>query len=126
MFTLPKSKKLTGDIRIQRVFSTGESCVSFPLRVCYLTTEAKDEPVQILVGVPKKMFKRAVKRNALKRLMREAYCLNQQQLLDLCAKQNIGLEVAFTYITNKEIDFETMEKAMKKAMRKIEKKIAVE
>lgn len=118
-FTLPKSKKLTGDIRVQRVFSAGKSCVAYPLRVCFLQTEPKDEPVQILVGVPKKMFKRAVKRNALKRLMREAYRLNQQQLLDLCAERNIGLEIAFTYITNTEIDFSTMQKAMKKAMKKI-------
>lgn len=47
---------------------------------------------------PKKTFKTAVERNKTKRLMREAYRLNQQMLLSPAEQANIGLHGAFICI----------------------------
>ncbi len=122
--SLAKNKKLVGKLRVQRVFTEGESSIAFPIRACVLRIQTIEkgevrEPIQVLFSVSKRMFKRAVKRNRLKRLMREAYRLHQQDLLDHCGQTNAQIEVAFLYISNKEVDFATMEKAMLKAIRKI-------
>lgn len=72
-----KSRKL-----VEELFSGGNShsVVAYPLRAVW--KEGGLEGTQILVSVSKRHFKRAVKRNRVKRQIREAYRLNKQILLD--------------------------------------------
>jgi ribonuclease P protein component len=60
------------------------SMAAFPLRVVWMEKErdGQESPVQILVSVSKRHFKRAVKRNRVKRQIREAYRLSKQPLYD--------------------------------------------
>jgi len=73
--------------------------------------------------VPKKRFKRAVKRNRLKRLMREAYRLNKQPLVALLKENDLQLHVAFNYVSDDELDFVAVEKKMKVALQRLMDKI---
>ncbi len=129
--TLDKSKKLLGKVRVQRVFSEGKSVVAYPIRVCYCEQMEREEnqvdgqPVKVLFSVSKRLFKRAVGRNRLKRLMREAYRMNQHTLLHQCELQGNALDVVFMYISNEEISYVKLEKAMKKAIVKLNKAYAV-
>ena len=75
--------------------------------------EISEEPTRVLVWAPKSLFKRAVKRNHLRRLMREAYRLNQS----LLGEKKVLL--AFNYIDKEEQPFPVIEKAVQKALRKI-------
>ena len=73
-YTLAKAERLSWDRHINRLFAEGQSFVSFPLRVVYLETDDPVvPPVSMLVSVPKKRFRRAVKRNLIKRKVREEY-----------------------------------------------------
>ena len=74
---------------------------AFPLRAIYLLIEeGTDEgKVQMLVSVPKKQLKLAVKRNRVKRQVREAYRRNKQILLDKLTPQK-QLLIAFIWIDN--------------------------
>jgi len=118
--SFPKSEHLCGEIRITELFTKGEAFMAYPLRVVYIVQpKTDDEPVSVLVSVPKKRFKRAVKRNKLKRLMREAYRLNKQMLTELILDKGKQIHIAFNYVSNDELDFTTIEKKMKQALNKL-------
>jgi ribonuclease P protein component len=66
---------------IQQLFKEGSSFFKHPFKVVYLPVERNDGPrARILVTVPKRNFKKAVDRNRIKRLVREAYRKNKQLL----------------------------------------------
>lgn len=81
---LTKQERVCSKLLIDRLFNGGKShsMSAYPLRVVYMYLHA-DEMVndvpntQLLVSVPKKCFKRAVKRNRVKRQVREAYRRNR-------------------------------------------------
>ena len=89
---------------IERLFSGGsKSFPAFPLRVVYMSVEPVEEDMaaaSILISVPKKRFKRAVKRNLVKRQVREAYRKNKHLLLDALASRNKRLIIAFIWLDN--------------------------
>ena len=83
---LSKSERINSKKLIDRLFKGGgaKSMSAFPLRVVFMTEDADShEPLaKMMVSVPKRYFKRAVKRNHVKRLVREAYRRNKQVLID--------------------------------------------
>ena len=119
-----KSEHLCGEKRINRLFTQGDAFIAYPLRVVYLIESKSDsEAASILVSVPKKRFKRAVKRNRLKRLMREAYRLNKQDLTEKLNEKELQIHIAFNYVSDEEIDFATLEKKMKLTLLKLTEKV---
>ena len=83
--TLCKEERLHGRDAVESLFKKAgsRSMVAFPLRVVYALTDHKegsDIRVRMLVSVPKRHFKRAVKRNRVKRQVREAYRCNKHSL----------------------------------------------
>jgi ribonuclease P protein component len=119
-----KLEHLCGEKRISHLFQVGEAFISFPVRVVYLIEPKTDEVnASVLVNVPKKRFKRAVKRNRLKRLMREAYRLNKQILIEKLDEKQLQIHVAFNYVADEEIDFVTIERKLKSSLQKLIDKI---
>jgi ribonuclease P protein component len=106
--TFQKNEKLKSRKTIGLLFSEGKGINHFPLRLIYLRME-NQEAVQAGFSVPKRNFKLAVKRNRIKRLMREAYRLHKNKL-----KPNNGNNFAllFLYIGRKECNFSEIEKAV--------------
>jgi ribonuclease P protein component len=97
-------------MRIAQLYKQGKRFTAWPLRVTWQLTE---EETQVLVWAPKSLFKRAVKRNHLRRLMREAYRLHQ----DLLGEEHFL--IAFNYMDKEEQSFAIIEKAVCKALRKV-------
>ncbi len=90
-YTFPKREKLKSKKLIEQLFSEGKSVTAFPLRLIYLKTPLNyDVKAQTGVSVSKRHFKRAVDRNRIKRLMREAYRLNKAYYFN-----NITAQYAF-------------------------------
>ena len=122
--TFPKKEHLCGEIRINKLFSNGKAFIVYPLRVVYSVEQnSTDVPVKVLVSVPKKRFKRAVKRNRLKRLMREAYRLNKSTLMEKCIEKNFAVQIAFNYVSDDEMDFKAIQSKMQLALQRIADKI---
>ena len=119
-----KAEHLCGEKRITRLFTQGDAFIAYPLRVVFIIEPKKDkEEASVLVSVPKKRFKRAVKRNRLKRIMREAYRLNKQELIDKLEEKQLQLHVAFNYVSDDELDYATIEKKMRISLQRLMDKI---
>ena len=96
--TLSKSERLCGKTAVAALFEHGKGCGSGCLRCKYLL-RGDEEPSRILVSVPKRHFKRAVKRNLLKRRIRESY-RRQKQLL------GPGADILFVYTPTEVLPYE--------------------
>lgn len=81
-YSFNKSEKLKSKILIDKLFKEGKSVSAFPLRLVYIGMDQNDSLLSRTgVSVSKRNFKRAVDRNRIKRLMREAYRLHKPEYL---------------------------------------------
>ena len=93
--TLPKAERLCGKKGIESLLAKGKHGSCGAIR--YIFSEGNNEGChRILVSVPKKLFKRAVKRNLLKRRIRESWRKLKHQMY--CS----GSDILFIY-SSKEI-----------------------
>ena len=120
-YTLNHSERLNSKKLIERLFAGGnKSFPAFPLRVVYmpLAPEESTADASILISVPKKSFKHAVKRNLVKRQIREAYRHNKYILLDaLKAKDTpTKMVLAFIWLDNKIYSTEQVAYKVKKLL----------
>ncbi|MBR0531747.1 MAG: ribonuclease P protein component [Bacteroidales bacterium] len=102
METLPKSERLSGRSAVSALMSKGRWGFSGGLKYCYLRNEPSDRANRIMVSVPKRFFKRAVKRNLLKRRMREAYRTQKSML------GPSSIDILFLYNSKEVNDFQTI------------------
>ena len=119
-YTLSKEERLSWKRYIDLLFAKGQSFVAFPLRVVYLPVEEEAlAPVSILVSVPKKKLKR----NLIKRQVREAYRVRKYDLIDPLVEKDKRMLVAFLYLDKEIHPFADMEKAMTKALNILRDKV---
>lgn len=116
--TLPKKERLNSRILIEKIFTGGsKSLPAFPLRIVYMQVEGDHLPAAtVLISVPKKRFKRAVKRNRVKRQIREAYRKNKEILLGPLASTGKKLAVAFIWLDNVLYESSAVEAKVKKLL----------
>lgn len=78
-YKLPATERLKSRKQIGKLFAGGQQFSHFPFRV-YFQFENHQHHLQVGVGVSARLFKRAVDRNRIKRLLRESWRLNKQAL----------------------------------------------
>jgi ribonuclease P protein component len=113
--TLKKKERLKSRKAIDALFQSGSSFSMFPFRVVYLFTTTG---VQVGVGASKKNFKKAVDRNRVKRLTREAYRLQKEVLIHTLSEGK-GLSIFFLYTAKEIITYQEVQAAMGKALTKL-------
>lgn len=109
---LPKRSRLYLRNEIQALFAVGDSFIVYPLRC----THCRADKVAIMVSAPKKLFKRAVDRNAIKRRIRESYRLNQEII------EGMGIHLSISYIAKKKLPFKTINDATQEILRELRAK----
>lgn len=122
-FSFPKKERVTGEIRVKQLFAEGKSFLVYPLKVVYVREASADIPLKVLFSVPKRRFKRANKRNLLKRRMREAYRLRRSSLVEALEHQSQALNVAFTYVANDPLEYAYIERKMVEALDLLQKEV---
>jgi ribonuclease P protein component len=98
-FTLGKNERLKSLKAIEQLFKEGHRFTVSPFRINYTTTT---NGLKFGVGVSTKNFKKAVDRNRIKRLTREAFRLQKKILEDKLHEDRKGLNIFFIY-TAKEL-----------------------
>lgn len=123
--TLHKVERLDKKKIIEKMFAGGSRSFSvFPLRVVYLPVEELEADASILISVSKRRFKRAVKRNRVKRQIREAYRVNKHELLNILVERKCRLAIAFIFLSDQLVESSIIEDRMRVALVRITEKMA--
>jgi len=94
--------------------------MSYPVRMNWVdSSELTTEPLKVAFVVPKRSFNKAVDRNTLKRKMKEAFRLNQTNLLNALTESDQKFSMLFIYQAKNKMSFHQIEKAMQKGIKKM-------
>lgn len=123
-FTLGKKERLKSRKQIDALFLEGKKFSISPFRVHYIATSDVVPDIRFGIGVSSKIFKKAVDRNRVKRLAREAWRLQKVALAELIAREGISLQV-FAIFTGRELpQFAIMAEKMNMVIRKLHEQLS--
>ena len=117
-YSLCKAERLSGKLAISNLFDNGQSFFLTPYKVCWTTIpETYHFPIRFAVSVPKRRFKKAVKRNQIKRLTREIFRTNKEILTPTLAQGQT--HVMLIYVCDVLLPYAELEKSMRKILQRI-------
>jgi len=119
-YTFPKAEHLCRKKLIEQLFQKQNPSLGvYPLRLTWLAAPVRTSaPPQVLVSVSKRTFKRAVDRNRLKRLVREAYRLNKHRLLEAEGGHPVAL-LGILYTGKEKSELPLLEKKLISGMQRL-------
>ena len=125
MYSLNKSERLCSKKLIDELLLSKCSFVKYPFRIIYkISSQTGEYPARMAVSVSKKKFKRAVKRNRIKRLTREAYRLNKPEFYQQIPEGNT-IDILFIYLDNQLHTYHKIEKAIQQSTKKIQNQLFI-
>lgn len=124
MFEFPKKQKLCNETAITKMFSNGKSFASPIVRVVW-KDENNEENVLVksIIVVPKKKIRLAVKRNIIRRRMKEAYRLHKIELEALLKSKNLQFSIAIIYQKEKILPYKLIAEEIKLILGRLSKEI---
>ncbi len=121
-FTLKKEERLCSKKTMERLFSEGNSFLVYPFKVIYTNIDFPGNyPAKAAFAVSKRLHKKAVDRNLIKRRAREAYRLNKNLLL--AGGETTKKAIVFIYVGKEILPYSPMEKAMIRILNRIQRSI---
>lgn len=135
-YSLPQSERINSKKQIDRLFRGGGSkaMTASPLRMVYMadSRQTDSQPsdghqpmAHMMVSVPKRYFKRAVKRNYVKRQVREAYRLNKHILVNhLTQKADKTVSLCFIWTSDRLLPTAEVMKRMANLLTRLVEKLS--
>lgn len=124
-FSFPKQERLTSKKLIEAVFAGGQKTKAWPLVAKHVDAPLPDDvPCQVVISVSKRSFKRAVDRNRIKRLMREAWRLQKHLLYEGLNAHEKQRAVVLIYVGKELPNFEGMQACVERLIGKMNQSLA--
>ena len=110
---------------VGEIFGKKEFTSVFPVKAFYNKFPSQNTQGELRFGIsiPKKKFKRAVDRNEIKRLVKEAIRLNKTFLHESLYKKEISLHIMVVCYFDKIPDYRSVEKRIKQLLERLTKRI---
>ena len=130
--TLNNKERIKSRKQLETLFGGGKSrsMAAFPVRLVYMTNDctSSDTPqLMMMVSVSKRHFKHAVKRNRVKRQIREAYRLNKHILAPASEKlEGKTLSMGFIWLSDELMPTERVEKSVVNLMQRLNERLAID
>ena len=125
-FSLSKNERLKSKKNIDTLFLNGKAFFVFPYSVKYLIFDElinQVEALKLVASVPKRKFKRANKRNTIRRRLKESYRINKVELKQLLINKIKSMHLLITYNVSEELPYQEMNEKMKKVLQILGEKI---
>ena len=116
--SFPKKERLCGKTAISKLLAQGRHASVPGMRFLYMT-ETGNEHARLLISVPKKIFKRAVKRNLYKRRIRESW-RRQKHLLNV----GNGIDILIMYSSKELLTYEEIYTAIGQIIEKVNRQMS--
>lgn len=97
---------------VEQIYSKGSTFFSYPFKVIFRETTVGEE--KLIISVPKKVFKRAVKRNLIRRRIRESFRLNCKGLSNVQ-----GRDIMLIYVSSHILDYGKITETLSAAIAKV-------
>jgi len=125
VFQFKKKDRLTGKKNFQNLFENGYTINNNPIRAkfLFLNNSSEEERVKIALIVPKKNLKKAVQRNRIKRLIKEAYRLNSHIIKNIAEQKQTTVHIAFIYQLNSLSTYKQIEEKIIVILQRLKQRI---
>lgn len=115
-----KQYKLCKKTVIDDIFLHGKTIKEYPFVLRYIKTPLdNNQPFQIVISAPKKLHRKAVTRNRIKRLCKEALRLNKLPLESFCKTNNYQLGLFLIFSSKEILSYELIDRKIKKLINKL-------
>lgn len=122
--TLGKTERIKSRKLVQALFAGRQQFSLFPFRVAWLllpATNTVPEPLQAAFSVGKRYFKRAHRRNRIRRQIKEAYRLQKAPLQQLLKEKHLELRIFISYKGNEMPAYTLVQEKMQALMHRLDK-----
>jgi ribonuclease P protein component len=122
-----RPQKLKSRKQIQKLFTGGNSLFVFPVKIAWMVSDPLQHEtglskIQAGVSVSKRNFKKAVDRNRIKRLLREAYRLHKKELAEQFELKSSGLSLFLIYVDKTLPTFDELKQKVALALKLLKEK----
>jgi len=118
-FSFKKGERLAGKKEISALFLSGRGVTFPPFRFLYLPASGGPYPARTAIAVPKRLYRRAVDRNLLKRRIREAYRLMKPAIYRQLNEKGMKIHLVIQYRHESLLPFEPLKEALQKGIEQL-------
>jgi len=128
-FAFGRHERLKSDVLISRLYTEGKSISKYPLRLTYLihdSTFYTDSSVKYSINASKKGLRLAVKRNRMKRLLREVIRHHKYPLFATVENRSVCLSLSVVYVGSHLCEYDELERSYLKLQKRLMDSLKIE
>lgn len=112
IYSFPKQERISSCLAIEQLVRSRNIVNRYPVKCYYVVAPVTEEisMSRVAVSVPKRLFKRAVDRNYIKRLIRESYRLNKVRCLEPLSVSERYADMLFLYMGKDKPSFQQIQR----------------